>query len=181
MLTAQPRRAWANGRQPNTTGVVVDPSNPNRMLAGLTFGVMVSTDAGLNWRWVCEDVLGGSSAVDAQVAITGAGTLLVANPNGLFESSDDGCAWTKVGAIAAPLQTTWLALHPTDANRWLIAANDPNQAGGLIYQTTDAGAHFDPMPQPQARLYLYSVAFAPSQPTRIYAAGSNNAGSNSAY
>jgi hypothetical protein len=173
--------AHANGRQPNTTGIAVDANNPNRLLAGVTFGAVVSDDGGLNWHWVCEEVLGGPSAVDAQVLIANTGTLLVANPNGIYASSDDGCTWSQMGNIAPPLQTSWLSLHPTDANQWLVTVNDPNQNGGLVYQSSNAGQSFAALPQPMARVYLYSVAYAASAPNRIYAGGSNNGSVNSAY
>lgn len=173
--------AYANGRQPNTTGLAIDANNPNRMLAGVTFGAIVSLDHGLNWRWMCEEILGGPISVDAQVAIAGNGTLLVTNLNGMFASTDDGCNWTKLGSFDPGLMTTRMALHPTQATSWLLTLNDPNQSRGRIFQTDDAGNSFHELANVGAKVYLYSTEFAPSVPTRLYSVGSNNSSKNSCY
>lgn len=176
-----PQFAQANGRQPNTTGIAIDPGNPNRMLAGVTFGAIVSLDHGLNWRWLCEEILGGPISVDAHVAIAANGTMLVANLNGMFASTDDGCNWQKLGSFDATLQTTRMALHPTQATTWLLTLNDPNQGKGRIFQTDDAGSNFHELGDIGAKIYLYSTEFSPSTPTRLYSVGSNNASKNSCY
>src|SRR4051794_34190183 len=53
-----PGTARANGRYPLASQLVVDPLDPDHLVARTTFGVLSSADAGATWRWVCEEALG---------------------------------------------------------------------------------------------------------------------------
>ena len=57
-----------------------------------------------------------------------------------------------------------LAIDPGNSNHWLIGA-----AQGGIWQTTDAGGTWLPRTDDQASLAMGAIAFAPGNPTLVYA------------
>jgi hypothetical protein len=69
-----------------------------------------------------------------------------------------------------------IAVDPSDPNRWLIGA-----AQGGVWETRDAGAHWQPLTDDQASLALGAIAFAPSNPTIIYAGTGEAVFSSAAY
>lgn len=98
LLTAPDARA--NGRFPAANQIVFSPTDPNLLVLRTTFGILFSHDGGVTWLWLCEDVLGISSAAvgDPVLALT-VGSV-VAGPgqmNGLFVSRDTGCNWSSAG------------------------------------------------------------------------------------
>src|SRR5437016_6789197 len=57
-----------------------------------------------------------------------------------------------------------VAVDPANSNHWLIGA-----AQGGIWQTTDAGANWSPRTDDQASLAMGAIAFAPADPSLVYA------------
>jgi len=57
-----------------------------------------------------------------------------------------------------------VAVDPSNASRWLVGA-----AQGGIWQTMDAGTTWSPLTDGQASLAMGAIAFAPSDPSVIYA------------
>ena len=62
------------------------------------------------------------------------------------------------GRIAA------IAVHPNDPNRWLIGA-----ANGGVWETRDAGGSFRPLTDAAPSQAIGAIAYAPSDPSIIYA------------
>src|SRR5687768_951087 len=50
--------ARANGRYPLADQIVVDPGNPEHVVARATFGLLDSSDGGKTFRWICERAVG---------------------------------------------------------------------------------------------------------------------------
>lgn len=177
----------ANGRMPNTTGIALEPGDPNRAVAAVTFGLAVTQNAGKSWHWVCEEALGGQSSNDAKVAMTGAGDILVVNSHGLFVSRDAGCSFQVVNkfvdgladSVDATLEVTSVLVHPGTANTWLVTANSSAEQHGLVLRTDDGGRSFVTQLSAPSGEYFSGVAVAPSNPNRIVAVGSNNASQDS--
>ncbi len=84
--------AFANGRIPAASQIVVDPNNQDHMLTRATFGALVSNDRGNTWHWVCEQSIGYSGIEDPAYGITASGTLVSAIFEGLSVSTN-GCNW----------------------------------------------------------------------------------------
>ncbi len=78
--------ALANGRFPRAQQIVSVPGDPKRVFLRATFGVLVSSDSGASWRWLCEDAIGFSGTWDPPIAATADGRL--------FLGLDHGLAWT---------------------------------------------------------------------------------------
>lgn len=47
-------RAQADGAFPDEFSIHFPPDAPNRILIGANFGLLVSEDDGLSWRYACE-------------------------------------------------------------------------------------------------------------------------------
>lgn len=74
---------------------------------------------------------------------------------------DPAITWTgrpRTGRVAA------IAVDPTNSARWLIGA-----AGGGIWETTNSGASWQPRTDSAPSLAMGAIAFAPSNPSIVYA------------
>jgi photosystem II stability/assembly factor-like uncharacterized protein len=178
-----PEGAAANGRAPNTTGIALQAGNPARAMAAMTFGLALTTDGGQTWHWVCEDAFGGvtSSSVDAGVAITGAGDLVVAVPTGLFVSRDAGCSFGRVGDFNSAAPVTSVVAHPQRPATFLVTTNSTTRFSGELLVTDDGGQTFRTAYSAGAGVMLYAAAVAPSNPDVMVVAGSNNAAADSCF
>jgi hypothetical protein len=91
--------------------IAVDPANGQRLYAGTTGGLYVSTDGGVNWtrrrsqRTWSVSIVGGSTEI------------LAASADGLFRSTDNGTTWAAVGLPGAPASFNRLAVAvaPSDS------------------------------------------------------------------
>lgn len=87
----------------------VDPANSNRLFAGTTGGLYVSTDAGVTWT---------QRRSQATFAIgLGRREVLASCTDGLFRSTNSGTTWTVVNLPGAPVGFVRLAVA--------VAASDP--------------------------------------------------------
>lgn len=94
----------------------------------------------------------------------------------LDRRDDEGChEWTSIGP--APGSGFWgigrvtqLAVHPTDRDTLLAGS-----AGGGVWKSTDAGVHWEPVMHSEPTLTIGGVAFAPSNPSVMYAASGEDA------
>src|SRR2546422_1580008 len=82
-----------------------------------------------------------------------------------------GDAWVNIGPAAiqgffggSSGRVEAIAVDPTDATHWLIGA-----AQGGVWETHDSGASWSPKTDSQASLGMGAIAFAPSNPSIIYA------------
>lgn len=100
--------AFANGRFPQSGQIVVDPTDPTRIVVRTTYGLAQTTDAGVTWRWICEPAA-YPMGVDPAVLLTADGSILAAAV-GVSRSADRGCAWTRDGTPMQGEFVTDLAL-----------------------------------------------------------------------
>src|SRR5262245_11178373 len=140
-LLLVPMAARANGRLPDATGIALQANRPARLLAGLTFGAALTENGGASWHWICEDVLGNlaTTPVDAGVAVSGAGDLLVATPSGVFVSKDNGCSFAAMGDFNTTHSPTSVTAHPSRPHTWWVTANAAAAFVGQVQQTDDGG------------------------------------------
>ncbi len=75
-----------------------------------------------------------------------------------------GPAPILAGTTAYSGRVTNIAVDPSDATHWLIGA-----AQGGIWETRDTGTTWTPKTDAQASLAMGAIAFAPSNPSIIYA------------
>jgi MYXO-CTERM domain-containing protein len=138
-LTLAPRASWANGRPAATTSLAFAP-NPNRIIAGATFGAVVSNDSGTTWQLICEDPLGTAGIVaDPVFRDSPTGLLLVGSIEGLLYSRDGGCSYTHGGGTIANQSVADIAVSPTNPMQVLAATNTVGGANG-VQVSNDGGA-----------------------------------------
>jgi photosystem II stability/assembly factor-like uncharacterized protein len=155
--------AHANGRPEATSTIHWRPSAPQDVVAGMTFGVVLSHDGGATWQWMCEDAVGYGGVYDPDYAYTASGALFATTFDGL-KVNRDGCVFG-----AAPPGNTFVSqLEVAPDGRVVYAAADPHDAG--IYQSTDDGMTFPVSASPgRDNDWWDSLVFATDQ--RVYLAG----------
>jgi photosystem II stability/assembly factor-like uncharacterized protein len=167
LVGAAPARA--NGRFPATSAVFFQPGDDSKIFVGATFGLLVSTDSGQSWRWICENAIGAVSNMDFPYASTGAGTLLAGTPIGLAISRDGGCSWAFGGAGLDP--QAWISdiAVASDSAIWVVTAS--GATANNVFVSRDDARTFAPMPIDEPLAFWKTVRVAPSDPMRVYATG----------
>ena len=161
--------AAANGRFPAAGQLIVDSTDPLRIVVRTTFGLLQSTDGGKTWRWICEARVGFTGTFDPAISLNG-GVLLAGLPDGLSRTTDRGCTWTRAGypldrEVIVDLAGSLFAVS---------AAVDPSLIGfrALVARSNDQGATWKLTPSllPED-LQPTTIEVAPSRPQRIYVSG----------
>lgn len=159
--------AAANGRTAATATVLEDPSDPQHLVAGVTFGMLVSADGGATWRWTCEENVGYSGVFDPVYAVTPAGTLLATTYDGLRVSRDGGCSF----GIAVDLAGKWavdLAVEG-DGGIWVVTSSTGSDPS--VFVSRDDASTFASAGLGVLRAAWRSVRVAPSDPERVFVSG----------
>jgi hypothetical protein len=162
------RDAAANGRPPSTSTIHFEQGNDNHIVAGMTFGLVVSQDGGATWRWMCEKAVGYSGTYDPIYAYSHTGAIFATTFDGL-KVNRDGCTFDPM-----PSGTTFSsydALGPDHA--YYYAAADASAAmDSKIYKSTDDGATFPVSTMPGVGGdWWQSIVVAPSDASRVYLSG----------
>jgi hypothetical protein len=98
LLVGLPAVAFANGRAPGTSTINFQQGNDNHIAAGMTFGVVSSTDGGATWTWECEDAVGYGGMYDPDYAFTSTGALFATTFDGLKVRRDE-CSYNRSALI----------------------------------------------------------------------------------
>jgi len=175
LVALSPLSARANGRFPQANQLVGDPSDPARLVARTTFGLLLTSDGGATWRWVCEDVVGFTGTFDPAITLSGSGALLAGLPDGLSHSSTFGCTWAKSTALGKE----WIVDLAGDRidTHHVVAVNAPVDLGVPGFQAFVAHSRDDGLTWSLAAGRLpedvvpTTVDVSPSRPQRLYASG----------
>ncbi len=163
-LAVTPRPAGANGRFPRSVKIIFQPGQPATAAMGMTFGLLVTRDAGATWRWVCEAAVGFEGTFDPDYELSSSGALFATTPHGL-RVDRDGCAWVAPTGDVGTTQVTSLAIG-SDGAVW-TGTSDP-VTGSRIYRSTDDGVTFTPAGlDGQAGDWWSSIEVAPGQPDHV--------------
>lgn len=163
----------ANGRSPATMDIhfraqssVEGESLVDRdVLAGLTFGLVVSHDRGATWHWFCENAIGYGGLYDPDYEWTAKGGILATTFDGL-KLDRDGCTFeaTNLGKLFVSR-----VARGSDGTLYAAAADSSDSS---LYSSTDDGTTFVRLSSPGAPgTWWQSLEVAPSKPTRIYLSG----------
>lgn len=169
--------SWTNGPNGYNPGmgrincIDAHPADPNTLFVGTPGGgLWKSTDAGVNWHPVFEDlsVLGVTDFyidpqnTDKYYLLTGDGYGGDTNSLGMFISTDAGATWSQSGLthdVSAYAKNYRMIVSPTDSDFILIAGNNGVQKstdGGTSWSTVLNGTVTD-------------VEFKPGDPATVYA------------
>jgi photosystem II stability/assembly factor-like uncharacterized protein len=119
---------------PDYHSLLVDTSDPDRVLLGTHVGIYETMDGGRRWTFA------GLEGDDAMNLVrTSAGTIWVAGHGVLKKSSDGGATWTDVRPDGLPgIDVHGLAVDPGD-DQVIYAAI----AGEGLYRSDDGGVSFE--------------------------------------
>jgi photosystem II stability/assembly factor-like uncharacterized protein len=176
--------ALANGRFPAADQLIVNPVDPQHIVARTTFGFVQSRDGGKTWLWSCEEIIGRIANQDPPFAVSADGSLVVAVPfEGVSVTHDGGCTWTRAPAPLAGQLAVDVTSEPNDAAALIVLTstndtspdagpNAPSEFLNLVVQTKDNGTTWALRGVPLARDFIAAtIEIAPSDPNRIYASG----------
>ncbi len=175
-LVLSSRSALANGRFPQSGQIVVDPSDPARIVVRTTYGLAQTTDAGASWRWICEPAA-YPMGVDPAVLVMADGSIVTA-AIGVSRSADRGCAWTRAAAPLLGAFVTDLALDRASPSHAIASAIPIDQVEGFrgfFAETLDNGTTWQKKGELPPDFRALTVELAPSTSgtaaLRVYAAG----------
>lgn len=170
---AVPWVALANGAFPKAGQVLIDPADPAHIVAGSTFGVLMSDDGAKSFSVVCEAGAGYTN-VEPPLAVLPDRSILAAVQAGVLVAHGDACDWHLASGIGHPVADV------------TVSASPPRVAGAVAYDLAALKAWYfesadgDSFTQVGAEiddLYPRSVDIAPSDSARVYITGLGHGGS----
>ncbi|PPK88167.1 photosystem II stability/assembly factor-like uncharacterized protein [Neolewinella xylanilytica] len=135
-------------------GIAFDRDNPDRVYAGTSCGLAISTNGGATWNFV--DPTPRNSPDRIMDVVVHNGIVDIVGDDGHFRSTDNGLTWTTTSdpANALPSGIATIAVSP-DEDYVLFAT-----VGTLIFHTTDGGETWRNTmvnPAPQGRIPFVKV------------------------
>ena len=125
---------------PNVKALAVDPSNPSRLFAATTDGLIRTDNGADTWSTVAASnaLAIGSSDEVLLVDPRRPTTVLLTGRDGVRRSEDSGATWSVVLPAGRP---TDLVMEPSEPRRLYAAINNAaNPANSGIYESPDGGA-----------------------------------------
>jgi len=161
--------AQANGRPPNTSTINFRQGMESHIIAGMTFGAIVSKDNGATWHWFCEKAILYGGMYDPDYAYKANGSI--------FATTFDGSLVNRDGCVFQP--TTFgkkfisSITQGPDGALYMAAADVPDGMGSLgdakIYKSIDNGMTFNAgATAGQINDWYSSIEVAPTDPQRVY-------------
>ncbi|HEY0195838.1 MAG TPA: sialidase family protein, partial [Kofleriaceae bacterium] len=149
--------------------------NDQEIAVGLTFGLLLSHDAGKTWVWICEDAFPYQGMYDPKYAYAASGALYATTFDGV-KVMRDSCTFTPVAdtkrfvtdVIAEPGGSSYYtAAEPGDTS-----ATPPVPSDYQVYHSTDDGLTFpNPVTVPGMATWWQTIRAAPSLPATLYLTG----------
>jgi hypothetical protein len=157
--------ARANGRPAATSTIHFRQGHETDIVAGMTFGLVISHDGGTSWEWMCEAAVGYGGLYDPFYSYSSSGKLFASTFAGLKVNSD-GCNF-----VATPTGMTFISndqLGP-DMSLYLAAADITD---AKIYRSTDDGVSFPQSASPGLNGdWWQSVVIASASPSDVFLSG----------
>lgn len=164
--------ATAHGRVPRTTTLIEDPSDPNRLVLHTTRGLLLTTNGGTDWDWVCTFAMGYQIEENAAIAISDDGRIVAATSQGVTVADPSGCDWPVQSALPSGFYVD-LGYLGTGVVAFL-SKGDPDNPGQFINQlwhAADAQQWAQIGTDLPGELIGKAFAIAPTDRTRFYATG----------
>ncbi len=172
-LCAAPSVALAHedGRFPQSSRVIEDPSDPTRLWVASTFGLLTTSDRGAGWQYLCAHHFAKEHAEGDPLLEYAGGSVFSGLSAMLNRSANCGCDWETVAAAAEDENVQDLAL---DASGALLLLSYRVVSGAYVFRLSaspDFGASWELRGEIAAPSYVTSLEVAPSDPMRVYVAG----------
>jgi hypothetical protein len=163
----------ANGRFPRAQRLREDNGDPNRLVLAATYGLLVTSDRGAEWRHICElGFAGYIDDIDPLVEISPDSAMLVTAAHSLNRLTAPFCAFEQVlGGLGTETVVDY-SLDASDHNHVvaLFMQYGPDGPWSTLYESFDAGQTFAEFgaPLPSELSFSVTLDLAPSDPNRFY-------------
>ncbi|MBZ5536700.1 MAG: hypothetical protein LAO31_12160 [Acidobacteriia bacterium] len=127
---------------PFITGLVLDPSSPNKIFAVNKSSVLKSTDGGLTWSAKTSGLPSNPWPSDLALDPHSPSNLYVGTNQGVYKSTDAGETWTLANQGITSLNVTALAVDQSASGVVYAAVYVINEGKGYLFKSTDAGANW---------------------------------------
>ncbi|HKR04704.1 MAG TPA: T9SS type A sorting domain-containing protein [Bacteroidia bacterium] len=145
--------------------LIINPVNPDILIAAGSTGIQRSADAGATWT----NVLANPVFYDVEFNTSNPDTVYAATGTGIYRSSDAGINWSFMPGTN--FFTGRVAVETTPANPNVIYAMDENNA---LIKTTNGGLTWTAMTDPTCFLFGYYdciLSVSPTDENTLFAAG----------
>jgi photosystem II stability/assembly factor-like uncharacterized protein len=174
MLALRATPALGHGGLPETSNFSIRPNNEDDMIAGATFGALISRDKGQSWRWICPEGMNIGAWRPERYYWLASGEIIAATGNALVSSKDNGCTWSTHPAFKETWATS-LTVHPTDERVMYITTGKPFVPNS-IFRSEDGGQTWKELVALNADTRYSTLRIAPSNPQRLYVSGQDLSG-----
>jgi photosystem II stability/assembly factor-like uncharacterized protein len=176
LLLGSSAPAQADGAFPDEFSLHFPPDAQSRILIGANFGLLVSEDDGLSWRYTCEPwIVAGSNAALAANSVsfyqvTRDGAYLATSVN-LTRSADVACTWPISGGAVSGQRVADVFPDPNDASFVLaiVVLLNPTNIASYLLASHDGGKTFDPEHLYETPDLLTGVEIARARAGVVYA------------
>jgi len=169
----------AHGEAPELNQLLFHPTEPETMVIVATYGLLITEDAGMSWRWVCAEALFDEYSVVGPGVLDAEGTVTLGSPRGVMRGENLGCNWSRPSEELERLYIVDLQDDPSDPTR-AVALSWVEDGISNVFNTSDSGRtwtkQWPPFP---ARFLSQGIRATLSAPSRIYASGVTLAGTRS--
>jgi MYXO-CTERM domain-containing protein len=163
----------AHGRFPVPNGLVFHPTDPDFMVVRSTRGLLVTSDGGASWHWMCLEVAEASSfgREDPSFAMMGDGSLVASTGlQGVVRSDPTWCTWSEA-VLSEDMRYFVIdqARHPVLPNTTFVVTSSGTPTVNGVYRSDDGGHTWAPTREGGIdAVFFESIAVAPSDPDVIY-------------
>lgn len=156
------------------SGIIIDPTNTQRIHVTGSGGYYRSTDGGANWTRILS-----SACSSISMNPTTPNTLFVGSPNnGVYKSTNGGSSWALLagGLPTSNIRRTAVVVAPSNPNIVYVAIVNPSSGLLGFYRSSNAGSTWiqktatPDFPSPQGNYDLF-VGVDPANENIVYAGG----------
>lgn len=180
LVIAAAGSAFANGRPAGTSTINFKQGDEQKVVAGMTFGMVETSDGGATWHWMCEAAIRYGGMYDPIYAYTSTGSVFATTFDGALVRRDT-CNFDP-SSFGMGVFVSTLAQGP-DGSLFFGLAQPANPSTGdpgdsKIYKSTDNGMTFPTSATiGQVNDWWSSIMVAPSNAQRVYVTGYRLVGS----
>jgi photosystem II stability/assembly factor-like uncharacterized protein len=121
------------------TPYLIDPLNNQTLYAGYQ-DIWKSTNRGTNWTQL--STFGGTSFRSLAVCNSNPSYIYASTTTTVYRTTDGGGNWTNISSGLPGYTITYIAVHPTNANRVWLTFSGYN-SGYKVYYTSDGGSSWN--------------------------------------
>jgi PKD repeat protein len=134
--------SWATSQQRRIGRLLINPQNPNKLIAATSVGVYRSFNGGATWTLSI-----GGSFKDAEYKPGDTTTIYAGGGTNLYKSTNGGVSFTGVSySPVVTVNRSSIAVTPANPNVvYIVASNGADDSFGGLYRSTNSATTFSTM------------------------------------